>query len=274
MATDEKSPEIYGASEISKSPKIYKAITKVMQEVGAIGKDSKNTQQNYKYRGIDAVYNGLNSVMAQNGIFTVCMDIIDEKISERASRSGGVLFEYSATFIYRFYADDGSFVDHKSKGKGMDSGDKDTNKAMSVAHKYALLQVFAIPTDDEKDPEIDSHEVIDTVKKPVPTTKEGWAKSQQNTDNQIAIFEATKKKVNALSTLAEYEKARADWEVYKKGPKMVLNNIQAQMVENLFNIKLTNLQEDQLVAVDEDEGDTPDGVLKDEEIAEMDEAIK
>jgi hypothetical protein len=30
---------------------------------------------------------------------------------------------------------------------------------MSVAHKYALLQAFCIPTDDAKDPENESHEV-------------------------------------------------------------------------------------------------------------------
>jgi hypothetical protein len=45
-------------------------------------------------------------------------------------------------------------------GEGMDSGDKASNKAMAVAHKYAIIQVFAIPTEDDKDPENDSHEVV------------------------------------------------------------------------------------------------------------------
>ena len=35
----------------------------------------------------------------------------------------------------------------------MDSGDKATNKAMAIAMKYALFQVFCIPTDEMKDPD-------------------------------------------------------------------------------------------------------------------------
>jgi hypothetical protein len=41
----------------------------------------------------------------------------------------------------------------------MDSGDKSSNKAMSVAHKYALLQAFCIPTKDIDDPDAETHEV-------------------------------------------------------------------------------------------------------------------
>jgi len=41
----------------------------------------------------------------------------------------------------------------------MDSGDKAANKAMSVAHKYAFLQVLAIPTKETKDPDHESYEI-------------------------------------------------------------------------------------------------------------------
>ena len=41
-------------------------------------------------------------------------------------------------------------------GEGMDSGDKASNKAMSVAHKYAIMQLLSIPTEDAKDPENDN----------------------------------------------------------------------------------------------------------------------
>ncbi len=43
--------------------------------------------------------------------------------------------------------------------EGMDSGDKASNKAMSAAHKYALLQVFCIPTEEPKDSENEHHEI-------------------------------------------------------------------------------------------------------------------
>ena len=42
------------------------------------------------------------------------------------------------------------------QGEGMDSGDKSSNKAMSVAFKYACFQVFCIPTEEMKDPDADT----------------------------------------------------------------------------------------------------------------------
>ena len=42
----------------------------------------------------------------------------------------------------------------------MDSGDKASNKAMAIAHKYALLQLLAIPTEDAKDPDAETHHVV------------------------------------------------------------------------------------------------------------------
>ena len=50
---------------------IYKAIGEVMKDVGAVGKDSKNPQQGYRYRGIDAVMNALQPAMIKHGIFVV-----------------------------------------------------------------------------------------------------------------------------------------------------------------------------------------------------------
>ena len=42
----------------------------------------------------------------------------------------------------------------------MDSGDKATNKAMAIAMKYALFQVFCIPTDEMKDPDAETPDEI------------------------------------------------------------------------------------------------------------------
>ena len=42
----------------------------------------------------------------------------------------------------------------------MDSGDKATNKAMSIAFKYACFQVFCIPTEEMIDPDSECHEVV------------------------------------------------------------------------------------------------------------------
>jgi hypothetical protein len=57
------------------------------------------------------------------------------------------------------YAEDGSFVESITIGEAMDSGDKSMNKAMSTAYKYAFMQIFCIPTEEDKDTENQTHEV-------------------------------------------------------------------------------------------------------------------
>ena len=57
---------------------------------------------------------------------------------------------------YTFFASDGSNFE-TTVIEGMDSGDKAANKAMAVAHKYALLQALCI-TEDMVDPDREAHD--------------------------------------------------------------------------------------------------------------------
>jgi hypothetical protein len=157
---------------MSETPKIYPAISAIMGEIEAVGKNRNNAQQNYKYRGIDDVYLAVNAALVKHGVFTV-PEVLDMKREERPSKSGGVLFTTVLTMKYTFFASDGSNVQTVVIGEGMDSGDKASNKAMSVAQKYAFIQIFSIPTEEPKDPEIDSPEPIHrpvNVPAPIPAT--------------------------------------------------------------------------------------------------------
>lgn len=137
---------------------IYQAIIGVMSDIGVIGKEKKNAQQGFKYRGVDDVMNALQPVMVQHGLFVV-PEIIDQRREERQTNRGGNLIYSVCTVRYTFYAKDGSSVQCVVVGEGMDSGDKATNKAMSIAFKYACFQVFCIPTEEMKDPDAEVHEV-------------------------------------------------------------------------------------------------------------------
>lgn len=138
---------------------IYESMAAVMEDCGAVAKNDKNEQQKYKYRGIDAVMNALNPALRKNHVFVV-PEVIDQSREERQGRNGGVLI-YSITKVkYTFYAEDGSSVSAVVIGEGMDSGDKSMNKAMSAAFKYACFQAFCIPTEEMRDSEEDSHEVM------------------------------------------------------------------------------------------------------------------
>ena len=140
------------------TPMIYKDITKAMAEIGAIAKDNTNKQQGFKYRGVDDVMNALNPVLINNGIFMV-PEILEHIREERTTTKGGNLIYSVCKIRYTFYAADGSSVNAVVIGEGMDSGDKATNKAMSIAFKYACFQVFCIPTEEMEDPDKECHEV-------------------------------------------------------------------------------------------------------------------
>ena len=135
---------------------IYELIGKAIGKIGAIGKDKKNAQQGFMYRGIDQVYNALNPVMAELGIFFT-PEIIDQKREERTTKNGSVLTYTVLTIRYTVYAPDGSNISMTVIGEGMDSGDKSTNKAMSTAMKYAMFQLLCIPTEEMKDPDADCY---------------------------------------------------------------------------------------------------------------------
>ena len=137
------------------TPAIYKAIIGVMNDVNAIGKDSYNKTQNFKYRGIDDVMNELHTALAKNKVFVVPV-VLSEARSTGKSKSGGELYYTRLTIRFTFYAEDGSSVSAVVIGEAMDSGDKASNKALSIGLKYAMLQVFCIPTEDEKDPDAQS----------------------------------------------------------------------------------------------------------------------
>ncbi len=142
----------------SQSGKIYEAIPLIMAEIDPVGKNQVNTQQKFKFRGIDDVYNAIQKVMAKHGVFNTAK-IKRRERKEIVSKQGTAGVYVLNEFIFRFYASDGSYVESEADGEALDYGDKASNKAASIAHKYALLQTFCIPTEDLKDPDAESHEI-------------------------------------------------------------------------------------------------------------------
>lgn len=137
---------------------IFEAINAVMNDIGAVGKTSKNTQQGFMFRGIDAVMNAINPALVKNKVFIV-PEILEQTREERQTSKGNTLIYSVCKIKYTFYAEDGSSISCVVIGEGMDSGDKATNKAMSIAFKYACFQVFCIPTEEMVDPDAECHEV-------------------------------------------------------------------------------------------------------------------
>ena len=138
--------------------KIYPAIMKVMEEIGYIGKTRKNPQQGYNFRGIDDVLNNLQPALIKAKVFVVPR-MVDVHREEKPTKQGGILNYTTVKCEYDFCsAEDGSKITASTYGEGMDTSDKSTNKAMSAALKYAIIQTFAIPTEELIDSERDHPE--------------------------------------------------------------------------------------------------------------------
>jgi len=143
---------------------VYKAIAAITLEMSkdGIGKDRKNQQQGYNFRGIDDVYNSLSPMLARNGL-CILPYVLERDCVERQSAKGGALFYVTCKVRFDFVAaEDGSKHEVITYGEAMDSGDKATNKAMSAAFKYACMQAFCIPTEGDNDADAHTHEVVPT----------------------------------------------------------------------------------------------------------------
>lgn len=144
------------------SGQIFSLMSKVMKDIGPVTKDQTNTIQNFKFRGIDQFVNALHPALVRHGIF-LTTDVVEEKheLKEvtRSNGKTGVDKHVHLKVRYTFWAPDGSSVSSTLAAEGLDSGDKATNKALSAALKYALIQTFMIPTTDMEDGDSSSPEI-------------------------------------------------------------------------------------------------------------------
>lgn len=149
------------ADDVKSPPAVFGAISHVMQDMAklGVGKNQRNTQQNFQYRGVDDVMDALAPSLSRHGLIIVPHVLLREVV-ERESRSGGKLFHAVLQIEYDFIGvTDGSTQRvGPVYGEAMDSGDKATNKAMATAYKYACVQTFCIPITGD-DPDEQSHEI-------------------------------------------------------------------------------------------------------------------
>lgn len=140
---------------------VYQLISRIQAALAKEGitKDRNNTQQGYKFRGIDDVFNAVAPLLSEHGL-CILPFVLERQVVEKQSKNGGALFYVTVQVRFDFISShDGSKHEVMMYGEAMDSGDKATNKALSAAYKYACLQAFSIPTEGENDADAVTHEV-------------------------------------------------------------------------------------------------------------------
>lgn len=139
-------------------PSIHAALAAVKDGIGAVGKDQRNTMQNFNFRGVDAVVNAAAPLLNKHGVITV-PEVLDAPVYEtvEVGSKRTPMAHVILRVAYHFYGPAGDAIRAVVVSESMDSGDKAMPKAMSVAYRIALLQVLNLPT-TEKDPDEESYE--------------------------------------------------------------------------------------------------------------------
>lgn len=134
------------------TPMIHGAITAIIAELPAFGKDAEMTDgPRYSYRSIDSMLPHFKELFARHGVHVAPVHEVlrDEPTT---TRGGSPQTRVVVKGMFRFVsAEDGSSVACQTIGEARDSGDKAYNKAMTAAYKYALIQTFAVADADDPD---------------------------------------------------------------------------------------------------------------------------
>ena len=143
---------------------VYEAIASITASLSKVGiAKGRKTQQgggaSFAFRGIDDVLNALSPLLAEHKL-CIFPRVTNRASVERQTKSGGALFYTTVNAEFDFVsAVDGSKHTAATIGEAMDSGDKSTNKAMSIAYKYAVFLTFCVPIEGTPDSDGEVYEI-------------------------------------------------------------------------------------------------------------------
>lgn len=184
---------------------IFKKLADIMKDIKPVGKDSVNTYQHFKYRGIDAVCNMIHPLLAKHGVFIAPHELLSKEYLETTDSKGNRCIFCRITKKYRLYTTDGSFIESIGVGEGFDNGDKSTGKATTYAYKDLLTKLFCIPL-SMHDPDAESTNLGRVVTKKIQTKQKTTPKIELAADLMSVAKEGNYELLEKrLSSLTEYE---------------------------------------------------------------------
>lgn len=136
---------------------IYGLISKISTEAGALAPERSGGVP-FAFRGVDSTINHLSPFLRENGVI-VTPEVVEHKVTAREVGSKTVT-QSEVTSRFHFIAvSDGSEHVVTTVGLAQDFSDRSAAQAQSVAFRVALLQTFALPT-QQKEPEEVGEEVL------------------------------------------------------------------------------------------------------------------
>lgn len=171
------------------SKNIFQKMADITNELGTVAKNlnvAVNKTASYKAVSEVDILNAVKPLEYKHGVYSYPHDtnIINQEIVTTKTQYGDKdNYFIRLERIYRFVniEDKTDFIEVKSYGDGIDTGDKATGKAMTYADKYALMKAYKISTGDDPDKEA-SEEEPKYQSKPQPISKA--------TEKQIAMVKS------------------------------------------------------------------------------------
>lgn len=137
---------------------VIEAIAAIMQEIPGIGRDNRS-EQGYNYRGIESITRHLQPLLGKYGV--VFVPKVLARFTKDLTINSKPWTEEQLTVEYTVFGPGGlddCFTVGPIIGLGRDNSDKGSNKALTQAYKYALIQTFCIG--DAKD-DADQHKAAE-----------------------------------------------------------------------------------------------------------------
>lgn len=140
---------------------VHVAWLRVRRDVGTVGKSDKHIETDYKskkqkvkyhFRGVDSALNAFGPATLRHGITVAAVDMTTTYRDTKSSR-GTPMRECTVVVTWQIIGPMGDSLPLlKSAGESLDSGDKGTAKAQSLALRALLFNTGMIPT-GEQEPE-------------------------------------------------------------------------------------------------------------------------
>jgi hypothetical protein len=128
---------------------VHVAWLRVRREIRAISKSGhyKQGKTEYNYRGADLVVQHFGPVTLKHGVHVFPVHIATE-YGEKSTNAGGKMRECTATVTWVIMGPKGDTLTLQTAGEALDTSDKSTTKAQTVALRTLLLTAGLTPTGD------------------------------------------------------------------------------------------------------------------------------
>lgn len=205
---------------------IYEKMSLITEEMGVVEKNLKvQVSQTNSYQAVSErdILDNVKPLEKKYRVYSypVNREIVDNSVLIKKTEYNGKITESNSLYMrlevtYRFVNLDKSdeYIEIKSYGDGIDTGDKATGKAMTYADKYALMKAYKISTGD--DPDKDA------------SPQEGYTKEEKK---------ATPKQIEMLIDLCDEEEVDKIFDHYKIDD---LNKLTVQQASALISRKRGN----------------------------------